>query len=152
MMNHFKVTRAHLKMACDQQNWDLLDKLLEIDNSQINDNALYTDTWGEWWGLLFQAIISDNVEGVKVLLKHGANRSVGNWGDCIPYTPLEIAADKPNILALLENPEKPDYQRKTEPNLPSVESVEEQAINQQGKIRDATGLVFQINNQSGDKI
>jgi len=29
-MTEFEVTRAHLKNAFDQENWDLLDKLLEI--------------------------------------------------------------------------------------------------------------------------
>lgn len=141
-MNDFKVTRAHLKIACEQQDWDLLDKLLEIDNSSINDTSLYTDTWGEWWGLLFQAILSDSVDGVKVLLKHGAKRHVGNWGDCIPISPKELARDKPEILALLKNRKRPDYQRKTEPPLPKGESAEEQTINRHGKIRDETGLVF----------
>ncbi|HSQ21161.1 MAG TPA: hypothetical protein VLR92_12425, partial [Blastocatellia bacterium] len=30
-MTEFKVTRAHLKGAFDREDWDLLDKLLEID-------------------------------------------------------------------------------------------------------------------------
>lgn len=45
-MTEFEVTRAHLKGAFDQENWDLLDKLLEIDSTRINDNDLFTDTWG----------------------------------------------------------------------------------------------------------
>jgi len=43
-MSNFIVTRAHLKSACDQENWDLMDKLLEIDASKIDDHSLYTDT------------------------------------------------------------------------------------------------------------
>ncbi len=69
-MEKLKTTRVHLKNAVDNHNWDLLDKLLEIDNSQINDTSLYTDTWGEWWGLLVECIRNEQVEGVKILLKH----------------------------------------------------------------------------------
>ncbi len=142
-MSDFKVTRAHLKTACDQKNWDLLDKLLEIDSSQINDNSLYTDTWGAWWGMLLESAGSDSIEGVKVLLKHGARRDLASWGDGIEIAPLEIAKDKPEILALLQNSELPEYIRKTDPPLPQGESPEEQAVNRQGEIRNKTGLVFQ---------
>ena len=142
-MPNFQVTRAHLKTACDQQNWDLLDKLLEIDNSRINDNSLYTDTWGSWWGMLLQAVGSGAVEGVKVLLKHGAQRDLASWGDPGGDTPLQAAQGKPEILALLQAAEPPTYIRQTDPPLPQGESPEERAVNRQGEIRDATGLVFQ---------
>ena len=141
-MPAFNVTRAHLKSACDQQNWDLLDRLLEIDASKIDDNALYTDTWGEWWGMLMAAIAVNSVDGVRVLLKHGADRECGTWGDCVPCSPVEAAKDKPEILALLQTPERPTYVRKSEPELPACESAEDQQINQQGAVRDASGLVF----------
>ncbi len=49
-MTEFQVTRAHLKNALDQGNWDLLDKLLEIDNTPINDNDLFTDNVGRLVG------------------------------------------------------------------------------------------------------
>lgn len=137
------VTRAHLKSACDAKNWDLLDKLLEIDASKINDNALFTDTWGEWWGLLIECIGQNEIDGVKVLLKHGAKRDVGTWGDCDPCSPLQAAKDCPEILELLESPATPTFIRKTDPPLPAFEKFEDQAVNRQGEIRDASGLVFQ---------
>lgn len=142
-MTNFEVTRAHLKNARDAKNWDLLDKLLEISNAHINDKSYYTDTWGEWWGLLLECAYQNDEVGVRVLLKHGANKELGNWGDCIPTTPKEAAVDKPAILALLNNSTPPDYERKTEPPLPKVESLDDQAVNQQGAIRDQTGMVFQ---------
>ncbi|MBI3651820.1 MAG: hypothetical protein HY231_12440 [Acidobacteria bacterium] len=142
-MSTFNVTRAHLKTACDEKNWDLLDKLLEIDASKINDNALYTDTWGEWWGMLIEAVKENSVEGVSVLLKHGAQPDVASWGDGIPHTAIEIAEDKPEILALLQASEPVEYLRQTDPPLPQGESEEASAINRQGEIREATGLVFQ---------
>lgn len=143
-MTDFKVTRAHLKSAFDQENWDLLDKLLETDSSGINDNSLFTDTWGDWWGMLLEAVYRRSAHAVSVLLKHGAQRDLARWGDGIPITALEAAEDKPEILALLQNPEAPVYVRKTDPDLPSVESSKENAINRQGEICDATGLVFQV--------
>lgn len=141
-MTEFKVTRAHLHRAFVAQNWDLLDKLLEMDSSKINDNALFTDTWGEWWGFLLEAVYNDAVDGVRVLLKHGADRTVGNWGDCIPITPLEAAHDNPVILALLQNERPPEYTRQTDPPLPTSETAEDAKINRQGEIRDQAGLVF----------
>jgi hypothetical protein len=139
----FKVTRAHLKTASDQQNWDLLDKLLEIDSSQINDNSLYTDTWGEWWGLLFETVRRASVDGLKVLLKHGAKRNLASWGDPGGNTPLQAARDKPEILALLQAGETPAYRRQTDPPLPELLSPIEMGVNRQGEIRETTGLVFQ---------
>lgn len=143
-MSQFTVTRAHLKNACDKQNWDLLDKLLEINPKHINDNAFYTDTWGEWWGLLLQCVYRGWEDGVRVLLKHGAKKNVGSWGDCIPTTPLEAAADKPAILALLKAKTRPTYTRRTDPPLPTAASRQDRAVNRQGQVRDASGLVFQV--------
>jgi hypothetical protein len=142
-LQKFAVTRAHLKTAFDQQHWDLLDKLLEIDNSRINDNRLYTDTWGDWWGMLIEAARNRSVDGVSVLLKHGAQRDLGSWGDGVSFTALEAAEDKPEILALLQSLEPATYVRKTDPALPSAESPEERAVNQQGEIGNKAGLVFQ---------
>lgn len=141
-MTAFNVTRAQLKAACEGRNWDLLDKLLELDPSGINDNALYTDTWGEWWGLLLEAVRIDSADGVRVLLKHGAARDASTWGDCAPCGALEAAKDKPEILALLQSHERPAYVRKTDPPLPADASPEEQTVNRQGEIRDEAGLVF----------
>ena len=145
-MNNFVVTRAHLKNACDQKNWDLLDRLLEINRDHIDDASFYTDTWGEWWGLLLECVTKNHKDGVRVLLKHGANKEIGNWGDCIPISPIEAAADKPAILKLLTSVETPTYYRTTDPPLPNNLSAEDQAINQQGKVRDETGLVIPIEN------
>jgi hypothetical protein len=141
----FKVTRAHLKTACDQQNWDLLDKLLEIDSSQINDNSLYTDTWGDWWGMVLETVRLGSVDGLRVLLKHGAERNLASWGDPGGSTPLEAARDKPEILALLQTVGVPAYIRHTDPPLPGRLPTTETAVNRQGEIREATGLAFQTN-------
>ena len=143
MMPAFAVTRAHLIAACNSGNWDLLDKLLEIDNTHINDLAIYTDTWGEWWGLLQEAVRNNTVDGVRVLLKHGAKRDVESWGDGIAHPVLEVAEDKPAILALLQSPAIPAYVRGTDPQLPALESSDDQTVNAQGEIRDRTGIVFQ---------
>ena len=142
-MTDFQVTRAHLKNACDSQNWDLLDKLLEISTKHIDDKAYYTDSWGEWWGLLLECVYRDDEEGVRVLLKHGADRDIGSWGDCIPRSPKEAAADKPVILSLLNANDRPEYSRKTDPPLPESESEEDRATNLQGEIHQQTGMVFQ---------
>jgi hypothetical protein len=141
-MIQFQVTRAHLKNACDQRNGDLLDKLLEIDNNYIDDSAFYTDSWGEWWGLLLECVYDNWADGVCILLKHGANRRQGNWGDGIPITPKEVAADKPGILQLLKSRERPSYVRLTDPPLPAEASDADKRTNRQGQIWDETGLVF----------
>lgn len=140
-----EITRAHLKNACDNRKWDLLDKLLEIDNIHINDRTYYTDTWGEWWGLLYDCVLKSRVKGVRVLLKHGADANLGNWGDCIPYTPLALAQQRGNekIIELLTGNTPPTYERKTDPTIPEL-SDKDRKINQQGQLRDDTGLVFQI--------
>ena len=142
-MPEFIVTRAHLKRACDQKNWDLLDKLLEIDPSHVNDNSLYTDGWGLWWGMLYSCVADRSIDGVRVLLKHGAQPDLASWGDGITETPLELARGAPEILALFDDPELPAYHRRTDPPLPVGESPEERAVNRQGEVRDERGLVFQ---------
>ena len=133
------ISRSQLKAACEQENWDLLDLLLETDATQLDDNALFTDTWGDWWGLLMEVIYRKAPDGLRVLLKHGACRDTGLWGDGMPQSPLEAAADQPEILALLQDPAKPAYTRQTNPPLP----VADPALDELGCIRDATGLVFQ---------
>ncbi len=143
-MTEFEVTRAHLKNAFEQENWDLLDKLLEIDKARINDNDLFTDTWGDWWGMLLEAVYKRSPEAVSVLLKHGAQRDLARWGDGVAITALDAAEHKPEILALLQSSETPIYVRKTEPALLPAESSKEASVNRQGEIRDATGLVFPI--------
>jgi len=137
------VTRAHLKLSIIEKNWDLLDLLLETDNTLINDNALFTDTWGEWWGMLSECIFKEEVTGVKILLKHGADTSKGTWGDCIPVSPIETADDKPIIKALLCGESVAEYKRKTEPILP-VLSEKDKELNKQGDMIKITGLIFNI--------
>jgi len=133
------VSRSQLKAACEQENWDLLDLLLETDPTHLDDKALFTDTWGEWWGLLMEVIYRGSPDGLRVLLKHGANRDVGRWGDGMPQSPLEAAADQPEILTLLQDPARPAYNRQTDPPL----SAADPAFDELGSIRDDTGLVFQ---------
>ena len=138
-----RVTRAHLKSAVDNQQWDLLDLLLEHNASAIDDNALYTDTWGEWWGMLLQCCLRGYPDGVRVLLKHGAKRDAESWGDIgEPMTPKRAARDNPEILALLRSKKRPTYTRTSEPRLPK--SLLNDPVNRQGEIRDRTGLVFQV--------
>ncbi len=141
----YDVTRAHLKNACDANDWDLLDKLLELSNKHINDTSLYTDTWGEWWGLLFECVRRHQTDGVRVLLKHGADRELGNWGDCIPETPLEYAQahKQADIIALLTAETPPTYTRQTDPPLPKGLSKQDRSVNRQGRVSQQTGLVFQ---------
>ncbi|MBX7210202.1 MAG: ankyrin repeat domain-containing protein [Verrucomicrobiaceae bacterium] len=138
-----RITRAQLLQACKSSDADLLDKLLEIDASRINDNALFTDTWGSWWGMLVHAISANWIDGVKVLLKHNADRNAGTWGDGQTFTALEHAADNPEILALLQNPERPVYARVTDPPVPDT-SPADTAVNRQGEVAERTGLVFQV--------
>lgn len=139
----FKVTRGHLKDAFDRRQWDLLDKLLEIDGSRIDDPSLYTDTWGSWWGMLIEAVRIRSVEAVKVLLKNGARRDVASWGDGVPHTAKEAAEDQPEILALLNGLEPAVYTRTTDPVLPQRESPAARAVNRQGEINETSGVVFQ---------
>lgn len=140
-----KVSRALLKKAMDEQNWDLLDRLLTLDNSAINDKSVYTDTWGEWWGFLYEAILNEQLVAVNILLKHGAKKSVGNWGDCIELSPIELAEEKglAEIVELLKNPAKAQYEAQKEVEIPSLDA-QDARVNQQGAIRDQTGLIFPI--------
>lgn len=117
-----QVTREHLKQAVLQKNWDLLDRLLEVDSSAINDNGLFQDSWGEWWGLLMQCVSKDQVDGVRVLLKHGANPQLATWGEGDHTFPLAMAEKRKNelIYRLLCGLDKPVYQRRSEPPLPAT--------------------------------
>jgi hypothetical protein len=40
------IYRYQLKTACEQENWDLLDLLLETEATHLNNKALFTETWG----------------------------------------------------------------------------------------------------------
>lgn len=48
------------------------------------------------------------------------------------------------MLSLLENPERPDYIRRTDPPLPEGITTRDETVNRQGEIADRTGLVFPI--------
>ncbi len=133
------ISRSQLKAACEQENWDLLDLLLETDATHLNDKALFTDTWGDWWGLLMEVIFRKAPDGLRVLLKHGANRDTGRWGDGMPQSPLEAAEGEPEIIALLQDPARSSYSRQSDLPLPAADP----ALDKLGRIRDATGLVFQ---------
>lgn len=117
----------------------MLDLLLETDATHLNEKALFTDTWGDWWGLLMEVIYRKAPDGLRVLLKHGANRDTGRWGDGMPQSPLEAAGGEPDILALLQEAARPAYSRQTDPPLPAADPK----LDELGRIRDATGLVFQ---------
>lgn len=132
-----------MKLAVENEQWDLLDRLLEVDRTHMNDPSYFTDTWGEWWGLLMECIRRDREDGVRILLKHGADRNMGNLGDCIPESPLEAAAEKKEILALLKNEKASEYRRKTDPPLPEP-NAGDQRVNGQGQIAEETGLLFQM--------
>jgi len=142
-MSDYSVTRAHLRNACQEKNWDLLDKLLELDSSGIDDKSVFTDTWGSWWGMLLECCMNEEPDGVRVLLKHGADRTVRMWGDGFITSPEEAAEENRNseILELLRQ-EKVTYTRKTDPELPDSLSEGDRKFNRAGEIRDATGLVF----------
>lgn len=137
------ITRAHLKSAVENQQWDLLDKMLELDASHINEKSYFTDNWGEWWGLLLECVRNGQEPGVRILLKHGADRRLGNWGDCLPETPLEAAAGKPEILALLKHKAAAAYKRKSDPPIPEPSAVDAR-VNLQGEIEKSTGMVFPV--------
>lgn len=139
------VTRNQLKTAVEKNQWDLLDKLLEIDSTHIDDKSMFTDTWGEWWGMLFECVGKNKVTGVKILLKHGAKRKLGNWGDCLPMTPLELARSQENqeLVELLVTKKRPDYQRKTDPTLPELTQADA-LMEKQERVAQETGLRFQV--------
>ncbi|MEM9282298.1 MAG: hypothetical protein AAGA96_10755 [Verrucomicrobiota bacterium] len=145
-MTDFTVTRAHLKNACEKRQWDLLDKLLELDVSGINDKSLFTDTWGSWWGMLLECVLQKQVDGVRVLLAHGADRELAMWGDGFLTTPREAAENQPEILALLDA-DVVTYKRRNDPPLPTEESDRDRAINRQGEVRDGTGLVLPLDGE-----
>ncbi len=139
-------------------NLDLLDLLLEKDDQNINNNSMFTDTWGEWWGLLFQMVLNRSVEGVSLLLKNGAEPPIKNWGDCIEMAPVELAHDLldkaenqkdinilKDIIELLQNPDSARYIRKTNPPIPEL-TDKERAIDRAADVQANTGLRFQDEN------
>jgi hypothetical protein len=75
-------------------------------------------------------------DGLRVLLKHGASRDAGRWGDGMPLSPLEAAADQPEMLTLLQDSARPTYIQQTNPPWPAVDP----ACDEWGRIREATGL------------
>lgn len=113
------MSRGLIVKAIRERNWDLLDKILENDNSHINDAKLFTDDWGEWWAPLYECCLGNQVDGVRVLLKHGAKRKQRAWGDGMCSSPLEVAEEKGyhEIVKLLRSKTRPSYQRKTDPEL-----------------------------------
>ncbi|MCA9780488.1 MAG: hypothetical protein KC800_27380 [Candidatus Eremiobacteraeota bacterium] len=106
-----------IKKAIEEKNWDLLDKLLETDNSKVNDASMFTDDWGEWWAPLYECCLDNQVDGVRVLLKHGAKRKQRAWGDGMCRSPLEVAEEKGygEIVKLLKSKARPDYVRRSDP-------------------------------------
>jgi hypothetical protein len=139
MSASFTVLRSHLKAACDNRDWDLLDKLLEMDRSAIDDNSMYTDTWGEWWGMLSECVRKKQKQGVHVLLSRGANPDLESWGDCIPTSPKAMAMNDPNLAPLFSEGIE-CYKRETEPELPKTALTE---FDRQGELRDKHGFFFQ---------
>ena len=137
------MSRGLLKKAVEEENWDLLDKLLELDNSLVNDKSMFTDDWGEWWSMLYECCLLNKIDGVKVLLKHGAKRKLNAWGDGLCLSPEEVAEDKGHqeILGLLRSKARPEYQRQSDPEIPE-ETERDKAMKRQREIADQTGLVF----------
>jgi len=97
---------------------------------------------------------SKSPDGVAVLLQHGARANLKCWGDCIPETPLEAAEryldHEPSknlklIIALLKDPSKASYKRKSDPETPSL-SAEEKAIDRAVEVENKTGMRFQDEN------
>ena len=117
-MKTIQVTRELLRKACKTENWNFLDKLLETDNSMIDDEFMFSDIYGDYWGLLMECIYRNSSEGVTILLKHGANREIGRWGDNSPQSPHEAAAENLLIIQLLETAEPPKYHREKDPKIP----------------------------------
>ncbi|MCC5945268.1 MAG: hypothetical protein JJT94_10055 [Bernardetiaceae bacterium] len=144
MSDIIQITVAHLKKAVDARDADLLDKMLSINKSQINYKSAYTDSWGEWWGFLMEAVLNSWEDGVRVLLKHGAKRKQGAWGDGLNMTPIEVAEEKnnQNILKLLKTQAKLTYERKTDPEIPPLDE-QSRRINEAQRIANETGLMFQ---------
>jgi hypothetical protein len=132
----FVVTRRHLRDACDAKQWDLLDRLLEMDKRAIDDDALYGED-GDHWGLLVECIRNKDEDGVTVLLARGADRTIGIWGDGASYAPVEVAEGQAGILALLAKDEVA-YVRKAEPELPAPDDT----LDPETVIRSKVGLVL----------
>ena len=86
-----------------------------------------------------EVIYRTSPDGLRVLLKHGANRDTGLWGDGVPQSPLEAAEGKPEILALLQDPARPSSLRQTDPPLPAADP----AFHALGRICEDMGLAFQ---------
>ncbi len=139
------ITRGHLKKAVDTKNWDLLDRLLEIDKTFIDDRKYYTDGWGAWYGLLIECIHQESTIGVKVLVKHGVDKTLGVWGDCEEVDPIQLARERKQdeILGILESSSIPVYERTTNPDIPDLEE-KENIVNQRADIADKSGLVFPL--------
>lgn len=142
-------TRAQLVRAVKTASWDLLDRLLAEDSRHLDDNALFGDDWGDWWGMLLQCVYDDEIEGVRVLLAHGARRDLVRWGDAgyPPHTPLEAALEgrrAPAIVALLQDPQRPLYHRGAMTVTAPEPTCRDAALNRQGEIRDETGLIFPV--------
>ena len=137
-----QITRAHLRKAVMEGHWDLLDRLLEIDSSAINDNSLFTDTWGLRWGLLMECVRQDQVTGVSILLQHGANRGLSSWGDGQTSSPLSVARDRKNseIEGLLSGSKVAQYTRFCDPPVPPLDETD-QAINRKGELLKSKGLI-----------
>ena len=93
--------------------------------------------------MLYHCCLVNEVDGVKVLLKHGAKRKLNAWGDGLCLSPKQVAKEKGyhEILSLLQSKARPEYQRKTEPEIPP-ESDRDRAVNRQREVADQTGLVF----------
>jgi exopolysaccharide biosynthesis protein len=139
------ITRGHLKKAVDTKNWDLLDKLLELDKTFINDRKYYTDGWGAWYGLLIECIHQESIDCVKVLVNHGVDKTLGVWGDCEEVDPIQFARDRKQdeILVILESNSIPLYTRATNPDIPDLDE-KENTVNRRADIADKTGLVFPL--------
>ena len=146
------VSRALIKQAIEERDWDLLDKLLDNDNSHVNDAKLFTDDWGEWWAPLYECCLGDQVEGVRVLLMHGAKRKQRAWGDGMCSSPLELAEEKGyhEIVELLRSKSRPTYVRTSDPPIPPLTN-DDSALHGQSEITEKTGLVFPLENFKKDE-
>jgi hypothetical protein len=146
------ITVGHLKEACSAANWDLLDYLLELDNAQVNYNSMYTDTWGEWWAMLLDVVYRGEVDGVRILLKHGADPALESWGDCLPRSAREVvterkmsAPDNPSwkrMDDLFSGREKAAWSRSCDPKIPPLGEAGRHSNDRQN-LADDTGLQFQ---------
>jgi hypothetical protein len=140
-----KINRIHLKKALDEKNWDLLDLLLEIDNSNINDPSYYSDTWGSYWGLLVECIFHREFQGILILLNHGIDKEIGVWGDGPRVSALEIAKEKKmfDVIDLLNSTNIPKFLRASNPPIPDL-NVREKIIDDKFKTNIKNGVVFPL--------